>query len=85
MADKTVEMDFWLHLMLSLQCQAPGLLVVFSFPSSFLSFFLLRPLFFPLLRMASWGTCPFTNNFLGWLRAHLHPMAALTGREQIES
>ena len=45
MANKTVEMDFWLHLMLSLSCQAPGLSVLCSCP--ILSFFPLLPLFLP--------------------------------------
>lgn len=46
MANSAVEMDFSLHLMLSLQCRAPGLLA--AEPPSCL-FFPLSPLCFPLL------------------------------------
>lgn len=61
MADETVEMDFWLHLMLSLQCRAPGLL---DASTHFLPFFLLLPSCCPLLWMALWGICPFITDFL---------------------
>ena len=62
MANKTVEMDFWLHLMLSLSCQAPGLSVLCSCPRPFfLPFAPLVPA--PLLWVALWGICPFINDF----------------------
>lgn len=56
MANQTVEMDFWLHLMLSLQCQVPGLLVASPLPS----FLPCAPLVFP----------PSLNGLVGNLSFH---------------